>query len=398
MQAQVGREEGKQTTPLTVHTGLPTWPKEVMTGAAGMFARTYANYLETPEPFLFISYLTILGHLISDSITIRSEINPQPRLYTALLGESADTRKTTSMIKTTNFFYEVINPDEINPIYGVGSAEGLAKAFAKDSRAILILDELKAVVQKMRIDGSVLLPCICSLYESNQYHNHTKKTDIIIDNAELCLLGASTLDTYRNMFTPQFLDIGFVNRLFIVIGDSQRKFSIPQPIPEKEKEPLRQDLRDVLEFVRDLSNGGRYAMPITPEAMAMFDTWYFGLERSAFTKRLDAYGHRFMTLLAANEMKPTITPEIIERTVTLLNYQLAARKYADPIDADNTIAKLEEKIRRLLDNPRKKRDLEIHGHKSRVGIYIWKTAIKNLMDGGELKFDEKKKIYWLESE
>ena len=59
---------------------------------------------------------------------------------------------------------------------------------------------------------------------------------------------------------------------------------------------------------------------------------------------------------------------------------------------------LEEKIRRLLDNPRKKRDLEIHGHKSRVGIFIWKTAIKNLMDGGELKFDEKKKIYWLESE
>lgn len=59
-------------------TASPLWPQEVMTGAAGIFARTYSNYLETPECFLFMDYLTILGHVISAQITLESEIRPQP--------------------------------------------------------------------------------------------------------------------------------------------------------------------------------------------------------------------------------------------------------------------------------------------------------------------------------
>lgn len=380
-------------TPL-ITSITPLWPQEVMTGAAGVFAGAYAAYLETPKPFLFMNYLTLLGHVISDKVTLKSEISPQPRLYIANLGESADTRKSTSINKTTTFFLEVIDSKEINPIWGVGSAEGLARAFDKQPRAILILDELKAIIQKMRIEASVLLPCVNTLFESNRFHSLTQKHNITIDDAELCLLSASTLDTYQNMFSPQFLNIGFVNRLFIVIGDSQRKFSIPQPMPEKEKERLRDDLNGVLRFVGDLTRGGRYAFPITPQAQKIFDGWYFRLEQSVFAKRLDTYGHRLMPLLAVNEMKDSITPEIAQRVVALLDYQLAARKYADPIDADNAIARLEEKIRRLLANgPMKKRDLEIHGHKSRVGTYLWNAAIKNLTTGQEIHFDEKAKIY-----
>jgi len=106
-----------------------------------------------------------------------------------------------------------------------------------------------------------------------------------------------------------------------------------------------------------------------------------------------------MPLLAVNEMKDSITPEIAEQTVALLNYQLAARKFADPVDADNAIARVEEKIRRLLTNgPVGKRDLEKHGHKHRVGIWHWGAAIKNLRGSGEIGFDEKSKIYRLVQE
>jgi len=63
----------------------------------------------------------------------------------------------------------------------------------------------------------------------------------------------------------------------------------------------------------------------------------------------------------------------------LLTYQLAARKFADPIDADNAIARLEERIRRLLRNGLMlKRDLEKQAHKDRVGSSLWNMAIKNL--------------------
>jgi hypothetical protein len=78
-------------------------------------------------------------------------------------------------------------------------------------------------------------------------------------------------------------------------------------------------------------------------------------------------------------MKVTVTPEIAEKTVALLNYRLEARKFADPIDADNALAKLEEKMRRLLaTGPILKRDLEKHAHKNRVGSSLWNMAIRNL--------------------
>jgi hypothetical protein len=383
LQASINKISSDPQKPTTqappINKVTPLWPQEVMIGAAGLFAKSYAAYLETPEPFLFMNYLTLLGHILSNRVTLKSEIIPQPRLYTVNLGESADTRKTTSINKTAIFFLEVIDPGEINTIWGVGSAEGLAKAFNQNPRVILILDELKAIVQKMRIDASVLLPCVNTLFELNRYHSLVKTHDIKIDEAELCLLAASTLDTYRNMFTSQFLDIGFINRLFIVIGDGQRKFSIPQTMPDHEKESLRRDLREVLQFVGAISKAGRYAMPLDPQAQGIFDSWYFSLENSVFTKRLDTYGHRLMPLLAVNEIKASITPEIAEKTVALLNYQLAARKYADPIDADNAIARLEERIRRLLINgPMQKRDLEKQAHKDRVGSSLWNMAIRNL--------------------
>jgi len=373
---------------------IPIFPEEVMTGAAGAFARCYASYLETPKPFLFLNYLTLLGHVVSDKITLASEIAPQPRLYTINLGESSDTRKTTSINKVHSFFLDVVKPEDINLIFGVGSAEGLAKVFNKNHRGILVLDELKALVQKMRIDSSVLLPCINTLFELNLYHSLTKNHGFKIDNAELCLLAASTVDTYRSMFTSQFLDIGFVNRLFIIIGGSERKFAIPQVVPEHQKEALRSDLREVLRFVESISQAGRHPLPLTSEARDIFEGWYFGLEKSIYGKRLDTYGHRLMILLAVNGMQATITPEIAKKTVALLDYQLAARRFADPIDADNYLAKVEEKIRRLLTNgPLQKRDLEKHGHKHRVGSWLWSMAIKNLITGGEISFDSKIKIY-----
>jgi hypothetical protein len=167
--------------------------------------------------------------------------------------------------------------------------------------------------------------------------------------------------------------------------------------PQNEKKLLRQDLLEVLRFVGELSANGRYAMPIDPQAENIFAGWYFGLEKSAFTKRLDTYGHRLMPLLAVNEMKDCITPEIAQGTVALLNYQLAARRFADPIDADNRIAKLEERIRRLLaGGPMPKRDLERHGNKSRAGSWAWNAAIRGL--GNEIYYGEKNKIYSLRSE
>jgi hypothetical protein len=391
-----GREAFASLPRVPFQIGL-VWPAWVMSGAAGKFAQTYGEYLEPSPAFFYTSYLTLLGHLLSDKITLDSELRPQPRLYTVLLGESADDRKSTAMNHVTRFFSETIDQSDIHLVLGVGSAEGLAKAFNADKpRVLLVLDELKALIQKCKIDGSVLLPCINTLFEANRFHSLTKNHDIKIDNAQLCFLAASTLDTYANMFTGQFLDIGFLNRLFIVIGSAERRFSIPKLIPQDVKAPLRGDLLDVLGHVAKLTADGPYAFSLTPQARNIFDSWYFGQERSVFTKRLDTYGHRLMPLLAVNELKLEIDPGIAQKVVALLTYQLEARRQADPIDADNAVARVEEKMRRLLGPaPLGKRELERRGHKTRVGTWTWNAALQNLIRNREVIFDQKANLYSL---
>ena len=76
---------------------FPTW---VMSGIAGDFARIYGEHLEPPDHFFYMSYLTILGLYLSDRLFLNSQRKPPPRLYTILLGESGDTRKSTAMEET----------------------------------------------------------------------------------------------------------------------------------------------------------------------------------------------------------------------------------------------------------------------------------------------------------
>jgi hypothetical protein len=369
------------------------WPEAVMTGAAGQFARTYGKYLETPEAFLFMGYLTFLGHIISGKVTLKSEIAPQPRLYTVLLGESADTRKSTAINKCHDFFREAVER-EVNPVCGVGSAEGLAKGLERQKRVILLLDELQALVQKCQIDSSALLTCVSTLYEKDFYQNETSRGSVLVDGGQLSILAASTLDTYETMFKSQFLNIGFLNRLFVVIGQGRRKFAIPKRIPDVERRPLLNRLQEVLGFVNDLAHTGCFALPIDPQAEAIFEQWYHTVQGSIFSKRLDTYGHRLMVLLAANAMEDRVTPEVADQTVTLLRYQLSARQQADPIRADTQVARIEEKIRRLVGaGPITKRNLEQRGHKNRTGSYLWKAAVKNLEGDGEIRLDSKTKTY-----
>jgi hypothetical protein len=371
------------------------WPQEVMAGAAGRFARAYGEYLETPANFLYIAYLTVLGHVVCDKVTLASETDPQSRLFTVLLGESADTRKSTSIKKVLEFFQEVL-PKEINFIRGVGSAEGLAKELGKNGRSVLVQDELKGLFQKMGIDGSTLLPCVTSLFEDNFYENNTKKHGFRITDAQLSLLAACTLDTFQTIFTPAFLDIGFLNRLFLVMGQGKRRFAIPPAMPEDIKADLRRDLEEIMAFIDTLSRQSRYAMPIDPIAQAGFNMWYFHQTTSPFSKRLDTYAHRLMSLLAVNRKEDHITVETMAHTIALVDYQFQVRSAISPIDAVNEQAKLEERIRRVLAKGKKTEGaLAREAHRERVGTWLWSNAIQGLQRSGEIKHDPHTKTYRL---
>ena len=379
------------------------FPAEVLSGAAGYFADVYSDYLEAPIQFLFIGYLTALGAVLSRSVRLNSLLDTQPRLYTLLVGESAADRKSTTLNVISKHFRSCI--DGFSVCWGIGSAEGLRNVLnksagddfcvlekAKPPGTLLIFDEFKSFVSKCRIQTSVLLPCVNSLFESNLYETHTKNKSISIDDAHLAMLAASTLETYERIYDDSFIDIGFPNRVFLVIGTAERRFSIPKKIPESENRIMTDNLVKILRHV-----GNGIELDITPEAERIYHNWYLNLDRSVFSRRLDTYSLRLMQLFSVNNLKSEIDAETVNQATALCDWQLKTRQYFSPIDADTKIAEIENKIRRTLERTGSQKEYELKRatNANRAGIWFFTTALKNLKNADEIYQDRKSKKWIL---
>jgi len=365
-------------------------PLDLMTGVAGDFAKVYSHYLESPTVFFYFTFLTIIGNALADKITIKSELKPEPRFYAALLGESADERKSTAIKGVVDFFFEFF-PNLVKVSWGVNSAEGLQSGLAaiEHGRMLLVFDELKAFVAKCKSEKSVLLPCVNTLFENDRYESRTKDKHVMLENVHLSLVGASTIPTYETLWSSAFLDIGFTNRLFLVPGKGMRKNPIPAMIPHNEKQVIVEQVAAILERAKV-----RRELELTEDANALFSSWYMNLERSVHSRRLDTYALRLMPLLAVNDFKEEIDRETVAKTIKIMNWQLKVREQLDPIDADNKIAEIEEKIRRKLKmKPFTKSALKHAVHYERVGTWIFDTALRNM--GEEVGYDKKGKVLFL---
>jgi len=386
--------EPPEPTPEPGNGSPLSFPAHIMTGVAGYFSEVLSECMEPPRHFFFLSYLACLGAVIP-GVTLKSELRPQGRVYLILLGESADDKKSTSISKTVAFFQSAVTAFKV--CFGVGSAEGLQRRFLKDAKdgepssVLLIFDEWKYFVSKSKVDGAVILPMACTLFESNRYESHTKDREIILTGAYLSILAASTIDTYERCWDSAFTDIGMTNRLFIAPGQGKRAHAIPGRVPVHEWDTMKNDLGKVL---RNASLTPE--LDITPAARALYEHWYLNLEQSVHTKRLDAYALRFMILLAVNAGKAEVDESTVQDVIELMNWQLQARRLHDPIDADSAVAKVEEKIRRVLTTgARSDRDLKRACHYNRIGTWVFENAIRNLTRAGEVRFDKKAKAWGL---
>jgi hypothetical protein len=231
------------------------------------------------------------------------------------------------------------------------------------------------------VQTSVLLPMVASLYEQHHWESATKdpQHDVSVRDARLSMLGCCTTDTYEQMWTSEAVAIGFPNRLFVVGADRKPKVAWPQSPDADKVASIRGEL---------LSQLGRLPLrlEIEEKARAAWDLLYHGLPSSEYVKRLDTLGFRMLALIAFITNKTAIDAETVQTVHLMLNYELRIRELTDPIDADNVIAKLEEKIRRVLSvkGPLKPRDLKKAVNAHRVGIWAFEKAASNLRAAGEV--------------
>jgi hypothetical protein len=390
-----------EATPIAMKLGDASsaldFPAGAMIGAAGDFARAYSEVVESPASYLFFAFLTALGALVGDRVALKGITRNPARLFTVLLGPTGLARKSTAMKLVLAFFAKVFT--EFSVIRGVGSAEGLAKVIQdrKLTNALLYLDELRAFVDKAKIDGSVLLALVNSLFEDSCAENHTKSHSIELQNVHLSLLSACTLETFSHIFDRNFMAIGFPNRLLLVLDDAKDRKPVPGEVAPEIEISLAGKLATILRDLASYSAANPLLVGLTPEAETIWAEFYNALPRTMAAVRLDQIALRIAMLLAISSGKHEIDAEVIQATIDIARWELAIREEYLPLEASNAIAAMEQKIRQKLKTrgPLRERDLKRLTNANRDGIWVFDTARENLERANEIVFDPKSRVYRL---
>ena len=382
------------------------FPPNAYTGLAGRFAEVFSEYTEVPKATYYMCFLTFLGLLFSGKISLKSQLDIQPRLYLAILGRSGLDKKSEGIKQTHRFFNSLSRGTTIfsyPAMEGMGSVEGAGDQWQKEEaeagicRSLLIFDELRTFVNKAKQNGSLILPMTTTLFEKNSYINITRThKPVDLKNLHLAMASACTFETYETMWEPQFLNIGFLNRLFLVADSSDKERSRPKEIPPDILNPLKTETFDLIQRVSQMP--GAIRLDLSPSADELWEDWYHRRPRDLHSIRLDTIGLRLMPLLAANTGEFSLVPvEIVEKVIEMVDYQHQVRKLYDPVDADTKMAIMEEKIRRVLmvRGRLRKWELQQYTNANKLGLWFFKAALENLLKNQEIFYDKKAKMFQL---
>jgi hypothetical protein len=89
--------------------------------------------------------------------------------------------------------------------------------------------------------------------------------------------------------------------------------------------------------------------------------------------------------------------QTVETVIAILDYELKVRTVTDPVNADDRIAKLEEKIRRQLQarGPLSARELRRYTSADREGLWAFNKAIENVRAAKDVGFNPAKGEYFI---
>jgi hypothetical protein len=371
------------------------FPEKAYLGVAADFADTLSIACESPKSYFYLSFLTCLGALVGDRVCLQGATRAPARLYTVLLGPSGISRKSTAIKLTTDFFARTVVGFPV--LRGLGSAEGLAKTIQKRNytNCLLVFDELRTFVDKAKIEGSILLSIVNTLFDETRAENHTKGHDIELQDVHLSLLSACTLDTFANLFDANFVAIGFPNRLLLVLDESKTSIPVPRDVPPEIEQALAQDLGAILYNLRPYTPANPLIVRLTPEALSVWSEFYKTIPRTVTGTRIDSIALRLAMLMALSAHKTEIDADVIQAAIEIAKWQLAVRDEVMPTEAYNAIAAMEQKIVRVLRargplGEKKLRDLT---NAYRAGLWVFDTALKNVLAAKLARFDPRRRVY-----
>jgi hypothetical protein len=367
---------------------FPAFPNDIIQGVARKFVDLYSPIRETPEAFLWLSFVVYLGNIISPYVRLDCA-SSEPRLFGVVIGKSGRTRKSAGINVARDLFKRISEVQKI--VEGFGSAEGLLVNLGSHTSpkpAVLHLDEMNLLASKTDINGSAGITPLHKLFDGHDCDHPFAKGNYEVRNAYLSLIGASTLEDFTKAWGSKHEDAGFFSRLLLVAGDADKR--IPRPV-----DPDAGALAELVRQVKDLLS----SVIRTPQVLKMdkdgeelWDKFYDSFGDGPEWNRIDTYGFRLLAVQAVLRGENTVTRENVRQVIEFLQYEVAVRVAVAPVVAENLVAKMEELIRRVLPVGRtlSKRDLQRGTNSHRYGIEIFDRALANMRRNEELLQPEKR--------
>ncbi len=362
---------------------FPQFPANIIQGVAREFVNLYSPIRETPESFLWLSFLVYFGNAISPYIRLDCA-SSEPRFYGVVIGKSGRTRKSAGNNAAKNLFKRVGAKDQII-IEGFGSAEGMLNKLGKKESphpTTIHLDEMSILASKTEISGSAGIAALNKLFEDHVYEAPLAQGGYWVENAYLSWIGASTLEDYTQIWDSKHANAGFFSRQLLVAGDTDRRIARPIDPNPGELERLVQKVKALVDSVI----AAPQVLKMDGEAEEIWARFYETFGDGEEWNRIDTYGFRLMAAQAILRGEKSVTKVNVQDVVEFLQYEVAVRELVCPVIAENPLAKMEQLIRRHLPEGKtiRKRDLEHDTNAHRAGIEIFRRALGNMITNGEI--------------
>ncbi len=382
------------------------FPAEAYEGVIGEFADLYSKHYESPKEFLYFDMLTLLGAYLTGKVRMDfGALMTEPRIYQLKIAKSGHSRKSTSVRIAERFLREALrstgeDEDQLKILRGVGSAEGLVGALERNHNIVVSFDEFRRFEKKSGVKSSVLQEMLNELFERNEYANCTKNDFSEISDAHVSFMSNTTDDCFSELLNAGELeDIGFLNRLLLVTGSVHNRIPRPTEPPSEDRERVQRKLQQCFATLRQHARPGEeFLMRLTAAATTMWDDWYYSLQETRESARLDTLGMRLMPILAFSDVKTEIDEEVMRRVLALLEYQREIRESFRPNQGQNPVAKMENKIRHELEKRRgeaAERQLWQFTNASRDGAETFNRALKALETAGIIRLKTGRPKTWI---
>src|SRR5262249_28044866 len=199
-------------------------------------------------------FATVFGATLSPYVARDNALATEPRLYTANIGQSGVSRRSTGAKRATEVIATALGSTGVELVKGFGSMEGLLRILqhAQGVPVLNYFDELELMFKKALVPGSAGTTPLHVLYEETAYSHTLRQGNLNVVNAHLALLGNSTTERFTDIWQGEHLDSGFFSRWMLVTSGLARRIPNPKPPDQGRVDHLCATIKEIVDGVRIL--------------------------------------------------------------------------------------------------------------------------------------------------